>query len=295
MAAFAVYAGQLRGQIPALVKDEANSDPGIQLAAGAASVVGSMLGSARNGLPSVVSAAVRSTQGLLRVARYAVLLMTGGVVARTLFVIGVALAGLAIGLAASSDLSASGSSGGGGSSFQGIALAVAAPILAVAFIGALRPPRRGRFASIEAAILAGGLAALIVAAALWLWGHPISVSSSLADHHRTVWLIIVILGASTLLAWVATAVERHPVLRMAGAAGVLLAVADVVARLLGYHPDTWLIGRATSACRSAVSHSCEATSAGHAFIAPSVTQLVVAAAIALGLAGLVRWASGLTD
>jgi hypothetical protein len=198
---FETYTQRLATAIPRRVADEVRSDEGARLAATALAVATSAAGSSSSGFPLTATAALRAVRGVVQTARFAVFRMTGTVLERSMFVVGLALAGLAIGVSVSTDL---GPGSGSGSVWKGIALAIGFPVVVVGVVGVWRPTGRGVLDRIASLLLAAGCLSALVALVLALWAHPVATSQKIADKHELIFLIVMLVALSTAIGWIAT-------------------------------------------------------------------------------------------
>lgn len=222
---FQTYAQRLAAGIPQRVADEVRSNQGSRLAATALAVATSAAGSRASGFPLTATAALRAARGAVQTARFAVFRMTGTALERAMFVTALALAGLAIGVSVSTDL---GPGSGSGSIWKGVALTVSFPVIIVGVVGVWRPTGRHALDRVASLLLAAGCLAAFVSLVLALWAHPVTTSQTIADKHKLIFLITMLVALSTAIGWIATSTASLTTTERFTLAAVVIAAIAVV-------------------------------------------------------------------
>ena len=241
LSAFRGYTAGLR-DIHKRVRVDLSSDAGTRLAATAAAVGVSATSSRTTGFPLPLTAALRTARGAAQTARFVVYRMTGSPIERGLFIIAMAIAGLAFGISVGTDLGP----GNGNSTWKGVLLSASIIVLILGFASLWRPKgRTGRGDRAAATLLAAGCSLAVVALAVALWSRPLTTSQSIAQRHTTIFLIVMLVALSTLVGWLsasrAVMSGRQSVAMLAVGVVILLAV------LLGGHradeklDGSWLV------------------------------------------------------
>jgi hypothetical protein len=246
---FLSYREALAPKVKSRVMDELRSDAGAPLASRAAAVTVGVLSSRTSGFPKLVTAAVKSTRGLMRLITLAVQNMTGTALQRVLFVILTAAAGLAIALATLGDVGG-GSGSGAGSTLTGVLTIASVVVLVIAFAVSM-------FGRLWKQVAAGAGAALLLSGVLLLLTAPkyhvaqsgdslsrVHLVSNIAERNQLAWVIIAVVAASTLIGVVSTVsyhVGSHW-FKLGAALAIILIVAglSVVDAVADWKPTQYL-------------------------------------------------------